>query len=318
MAKKTLSNLVTEFLEYLEIEKNRSQATIKNYDFYLRRFLEWSQLTKPESITLEMVKKYRLFLNRMTDDHGESLKKNTQNYHVIALRSFLKYLSKQDIKTLAPEKVELAKQPGRQVEFLERDELEKILEAPMLGIRDQEVGPIKKLIAFRDKAVLELLFCTGLRVSELAKLSKEDINLERDEFSVRGKGEKVRLVFLSDSAKHWLKEYLGLRKFDTSPYLLVSHDRAKKGRETDREKPITPRSIERIVDKYAKIAGLTKRVSPHTIRHSFATDLLSNGADIRAVQSMLGHASITTTQIYTHVTDKHLKDVYKKFHNKSD
>ena len=308
MTQNNLSQLKTEFLEYLEIERNRSQATIKNYDFYLDRFIQWAKVSSPSQIDLALIKKYRLYLNRMTDEKtGESLKKNTQNYHVIAVRSFLKYLAKQDIKTLAPEKIELQKQQERQVEFLEISDLEKMLEAPML-IKG------KKIIKFRDKAILEVLFSTGLRVSEIANLKKEDINLKREEFSVRGKGGKIRVVFLSNQARYHLEEYLKLRRMDTSPYLFVAHDRAKKGREED--SAISPRTIERIVEKYAKIAGITKRVTPHTLRHSFATDLLNSGADIRSVQAMLGHSSITTTQIYTHVTDKHLRDVYKKYHDK--
>ncbi len=301
MPNHSLSQLITDFLEYLEIERNRSQATIKNYDFYLRRFLDWAQISKPEKITQELVKKYRLFLNRLVDPLTEEpLKKSTQNYHVIALRSFLKYLAKQDIQTLAAEKVELAKQPERQVEFLERTELDKILAAPLLAVgAEQKNNPVRKIISFRDKAILELFFSTGLRVSELSKLTKENVNLNKEEFTVRGKGEKLRVVFLSPAAKHWLTEYLRLRTYDTSPYLFVSHDRAKLGREqaADREKPLTPRTIERLVAKYAKLAGLTKKISPHTLRHSFATDLLNNGADIRSVQSLLGHASITTTQV---------------------
>ena len=303
-----INNLITEFLEYLEIERNRSQATIRNYDFYLHRFVEFSKIKSPGQITLPLVKKYRIYLNRMEDDRtGEPLKKSTQNYHVIALRSFLKYLAKQDIETLAPEKIELQKQPDRQVEFLDEADLSKLMEAPML-IKGKDI--IKK----RDKAILETLFSTGLRVSELANLKIENINLKKDEFSVRGKGSKVRVVFLSDQAKYWIGEYLKARRMDVSPYLFVAHDRAKKGREPS---PLTPRSIERIIQKYAKVAGLTKKVTPHTLRHSFATDLLSSGADIRSVQAMLGHSSITTTQIYTHITDKHLKDIYKKYHGKN-
>ncbi|MFH1781641.1 MAG: site-specific tyrosine recombinase/integron integrase [Patescibacteria group bacterium] len=302
-----LKDLKTEFLEYLEIERNRSQATIKNYDFYLERFLEWSKLTDPAKIDLPVVKNYRLYLNRMTDEKtGEPLKKNTQNYHVIALRSFLKYLAKQDIETLSADKIELSKQPDRQVEFLEGAELEKILEAPL-----QIKGP--EIIKKRDKAIMELLFSTGLRVSEIAKLQKDDINLKKEEFSVRGKGSKIRVVFLSEQARYWLGEYLKMKQMDVSPYIFTAHDRAQKGRD---EKPITPRTVERIVEKYAKVAGITKKVTPHTLRHSFATDLLASGADIRSVQAMLGHSSITTTQIYTHITDKHLKEIYKKYHNK--
>ncbi len=308
-----LSKLVTEFLEYLEIERNRSQQTLKNYDYYLRRFLTLSEAKSPKDITTERVRKYRLQLNRITNPRtGEQLKKKTQNYHMIALRAFLKYLAKRDISTLAPEKIELAKQEDRQIEFLEPNELDRLMQAP-LASNGKEVA----ISQFRDKSILELLFSTGLRVSELANLKIESVNLKRDDFSVRGKGGKVRIVFLSEQAKYWVKQYLDKRT-DTSPYLFIAHDRAQKKRENDEARPITSRSIERMVQKYAKEAGIMKQITPHTLRHSYATDLLRNGADIRSVQSMLGHASITTTQIYTHVTDERLKEVYKKYHGKKD
>lgn len=307
-----LQKYITEFLEYLEIEKNRSQKTIQNYDFYLKRFVGWSGAKKPSDITDEAIRKFRLHLNRLENPRGGELKRSTQNYHVIALRSFLKYLAKRDVNTLAAERVELGRVPDRQVEFLDGDDLERLLEAP-LG----EVDPSKKnakpsLVEIRDKAILELLFSTGLRVSECATLKIRDVNLQRDEFTVRGKGQKLRVVFLSEQARHWLKEYLERRE-DISPFLFVSHDRAKKARE---ETPLTPRSIQRLINRYSRAAGITKHVTPHTMRHSFATDLLLNGADIRSVQSMLGHASITTTQIYTHITNKRLRETYEKYHDK--
>ncbi len=302
-----LDKQITNFLEYLEVDRGRSMRTIRNYDFYLRRFSEWAKHPKPAAIDRTMVHRYRLWLNRDVPGREEDqLKKSTQNYHIIALRSFLKYLARHDVKSLPPDQIELQKATMRQVSFLEVDELKRILAVPA---RDAE-----GLVALRDTAVLELLFATGMRVSELASLKIDGINLNRDEFSVRGKGDKVRVVFLSDTARAACKAYLAARR-DASPYLFVSHDRAKKGRaETG---PLTPRSIQRLVERYAKAAGITKRITPHTLRHTFATDLLMNGADIRAVQSMLGHASITTTQVYTHVTNKHLKDVHKKFHGKS-
>ncbi|MFH0818381.1 MAG: site-specific tyrosine recombinase/integron integrase [Patescibacteria group bacterium] len=315
MSNNSLSQLLNDFLEYLEIEKNRSQATIKNYDFYVNRFLKWANITDPKQITAEMVRKYRLYLNRLENTHsGENLKKNTQNYHSIALRTFLKYMAKRDVKTLAPEKIELAKQPERQIEFLEGQELEKILAVPLILEKKSEKHNHKLIIA-RDKAILELLFSTGMRVSEMAKLKIEDINLEKDEFSVRGKGSKIRVVFLSNQAKYWLKQYLKKRT-DLSPFLFTAHDKAQIRRSSKQDEPLTSRSVERIVQKYAKLAGITKKITPHTLRHSFATDLLNNGADIRAVQAMLGHSSITTTQIYTHITDKHLKEIFQNFHNK--
>lgn len=317
-----INDLFKDFLEYLEIEKNRSRATIKNYDYYVNRFLIWSKINNPSEITADLIRKYRIYLNRLENPKSEfGLKKSTQNYHAIALRTFLKYLAKRDIVALAPEKIELAKQPERQIEFLEGNDLKKILEAPLIikTGNDEEADKNKlthELIKLRDKAILELFFSTGLRVSELAKLKIEDLNLAQAEFSVRGKGGKIRVVFLSAEAKSWIKKYLEKRS-DFSPYLFVAQDFAQKGREKKEDKPLTTRSIERLVVKYAKVAGITKKITPHTLRHSFATDLLKNGADIRSVQAMLGHSSITTTQIYTHITDKHLKDIYEKFHDHS-
>lgn len=314
MPGKDLFQLVREFLEYLEIEKGRSSTTVENYQFYLERFAQWladnKSKSKPEQINQDIIREYRLWLNRLKDKTGANLKKNTQNYHLIALRSFLKYLAKRDIKTLSPEKIELAKISERSVEFLESSDLDKILEAP-LGSKNSEI--IKK----RDKAILETLFSTGLRVSELANLKTDQINLKKDEFTIRGKGDKPRIVFLSNQAKYWIDQYLKLRK-DDNPYLFISHDRAAKKRpkKEDQNEGLTPRSIQRLMEKYAKIAGITKHVTPHTMRHSHATDLLMNGADIRSVQAMLGHASITTTQIYTHITNQQLRDVHKAFHGR--
>jgi site-specific recombinase XerD len=297
---------ITDFLEYLEVERGRSRRTIANYDFYLRRFASWAKHPKLADISRELIHKYRLWLNRgIPGRDEETIKKSTQNYHLIALRSFLKYLARHDVKSLPAEQIELGKAPARIVSFLEQDELDRVLAMPAR----QSEG----LIALRDKAILELLFSTGTRVSELTNLKIDEVNLKRDEFTVRGKGDKVRVVFLSDAAKASLKSYLDKRR-DASPFLFVSHDRAKGGRED--VGPLTPRSIQRLVERYARAAGITKRITPHTLRHSFATDLLMNGADIRSVQSMLGHSSITSTQMYTHVTNAHLKDVHKKFHGR--
>ena len=307
---KTLPKLLLQFLEYLEIEKNRSQRTVKNYHFYITRFIDWLPNNKPETITSENVRNYRLWLNRLIDSHGEPLKKNTQNYHLIALRSFLKYLAKQDIQTLAPEKIELMKMPDRDVTFLLQDEIIRLMDAPY---KAHNSNP---LITLRDKAILELLFSSGMRVSELANLKKEDINLKIDEFTIKGKGGKNRIIFLSESAKRHIKAYLHKRR-DTNMWLFISHDKRTGNKKTNEsDMGLSPRSIQRSVTKYAKIAGITKPVTPHTLRHSFATDLLGNGADIRSVQTMLGHSSITTTQIYTHITDKQLKNIYKKFHGR--
>lgn len=301
---KSLDSLITDFLEYLEVERGRSQRTIRNYDFYLRRFSKWAKNPFPKKITRDVIHRYRLWLNRLSEGRDEvTLKKSTQNYHLIALRSFLKYLSRQDITSLPPEQIELAKQSKRTVEFLESEELNRLLSLA----KNHAEG----LIGLRDWAILELLFSTGMRVSELANLKIENINLNRDEFTVRGKGDKPRVVFLSDSAKSVLKNYL-TKRHDASPFMFVSHDRAKSGRKD--AGPITPRSVQRIVERYATEAGITKKITPHTLRHTFATDLLLSGADIRSVQSMLGHESITTTQVYTHITNKQMKDVHKKFH----
>lgn len=305
------ATLLSDFLTYLEVERNRSERTVKNYDFYLRRFFAWAKGIAPEKITLDNVRQYRVWLNRYKDERGRPMKKNTQNYHLIALRSFLKYLAKRDVKTLAPEKIELARMPERSVEFLDAPELERLLETPLLGGKAGDGG--YSLLQLRDKAILEMLFSTGLRVSELAGLTKTMVNLKREEFTVRGKGDKPRVVFLSNQARHWLQQYLERRR-DVEPHLFVSHDRAANGREYDGG--LTPRSIQRIVEHYARAAGITKRITPHTVRHTFATDLLRNGADIRSVQTLLGHSSITTTQIYTHITDERLKEVYNSFHAK--
>lgn len=312
-----LSNHLRNFLVYLEVEKGRSSRTISNYEFYLQRFINWTKNPDPKDVNDDVILQYRLYLNRLEDPQRGLLKKNTQNYHLIALRSFLKYLARKDIKTMAPEKIELAKQGSREPVFLESRDMEALLEAPMKS----EQSPI---LQARDRAILELFFSTGMRVSELANLEKDQINLARGEFSVRGKGDKVRVAFLSHQARHWLKNYLDMRK-DESSYMFIRHDRAaskipptplNKGGNEGGISALTPRSIERLVHRYALQAGITKNVSPHSLRHSFATDLLMNGADIRSVQSMLGHSSITTTQIYTHITNQQLRDVHKAFHGK--
>ena len=294
------------FLTYIEVEKNKSLLTRRNYDHYLTVFIEVTKLRKPGLLTLDDVRDFRLWLNRQTNAHGQPLKKSTQNYYLIALRSFLKYLAKNDVPSLTAEKIELAKTAERQVDFLEGEDLERFLNAPLQAEK-------KTLVSYRDKAILELLFSSGLRVSELVNLKKDNVNLQKDEFTVRGKGDKLRIVFLSPSAKMWVAEYLKRRK-DMLPHLLLRHDRA--GRRSQKPEPLTPRSVQRLVDHYSKVAGLTKRVTPHTLRHSFATDLLMNGADIRSVQAMLGHASIQTTQIYTHITNPRLREIYKKHHGK--
>lgn len=298
MAENSLKELKREFLEYLEIEKNRSPLTVRNYDQYLERFLGWAKAEKPADITAEAVRGFRIYLNRYTDEKGRGIKKITQDYYVIAIRGFLRFLAKRDIEVLSSEKVELGKTKDRQVEFLELEEVARLLQA----------ARGEKLENLRDTAILELLFSTGLRVSELIRLDIGSVNLRSGEFAVRGKGDKIRLVFLSTSAKIALNEYL-MRRKDLSPALFV---RIQKSGEPSR---LTARSVERIVKKYAARAGIVKKITPHTLRHSFATDLLRNGADLRSVQEMLGHSNITTTQVYTHVTNKHLKDIHDRFHS---
>ncbi len=300
-----IKKLITEFLEYLEIEKGCSPLTIRNYDFYLQRFIKQSKISSPQEITKELIRQFRLWLSRLKNYHQDNLSLATQNYHLIAIRCFLKHLAIKDIISLAPEKIELAKTGERQISFLEGDDLEKLLNAP-LQVKQREI------LTCRDKAILELLFSTGLRVSELTNLKKENVNLNKDEFSVRGKGQKWRLVFLSNQAKCWLKKYLEKRT-DIDPSLFIRYDRAAKS--DQKSLGITPRSVQRLVQKYSKVAGLTRKITVHTLRHSFATDLLSNGANLRAVQELLGHRNITTTQIYTHVTNEHLREIYQNFHD---
>lgn len=311
----SLEELIGEFLEYCEIEKGHSDLTIRNYDHYLNRFLEYARKErrkenlKPGDITLELVRKYRLYLNRLDAGHGEAIKKITQNYHIIALRAFLKYLAKKDIPTLAAEKVELSDATKKSFTFLEITEIENLLQAP------EKFPNQNPLITLRDKAILETLFSTGLRVSELVNLDRRQVNLERGEFMIRGKGDKERIVFLSNSAKEAISEYLKKRKDSYQP-LFIHIGGAQDKYEEGEYMRLTARSVQRLIKKYAKLAGITKEVTPHVMRHSFATDLLINGADIRSVQSMLGHSSITTTQIYTHITDKQLREVHKAFHGK--
>jgi len=292
--------LKRQFLEYIEIERGRAVKTIENYDHYLTRFFTQMNITEISDITDSSVREFRMWLNRQPGAGGSSMKRRTQNYYLIALRAFLKYLRKRDIDGMSPEKIELAKTPERSLDLISPAELNRLMDA---ASGDDERS-------LRDKAIMELLFSTGLRVSELCSLDT-DLDLTRDEFSIRGKGDKVRVVFLSPAAKDAVRAYLKARK-DMEEALFVSVPR--KGKSPTR---LTPRSIELLMKTYAAKAGITKKVTPHVLRHSFATDLLSNGADIRSVQQLLGHASINTTQIYTHVTDAHLREVHKKFHSRS-
>lgn len=306
----TLTELKREFLEYLEIEKGRSILTVRNYDHYLTRFLDYVKHNDPKKLTENEVREYRLWLNRQPGTkvgrNVDTLKRKTQNYYLIALRAFLKYMRKKGIESLNPERIELAKVPERSLDLISPTELNRLMDSP----------DTNTLRGLRDKAILELLFSTGLRVSELCALSQEDVDLTRDEFSVRGKGDKVRVVFLSDTARNAIKAYLKERK-DFDDAMFIQYGKIHKKEEVkNKELRLTSRSVQRIIKRYATIAGITRKVTPHVIRHSFATDLLSNGADLRSVQALLGHANIATTQIYTHVTDKHLRDIHKKFHSR--
>lgn len=307
-----ITELQRQFLEYLEIERGRSVKTVEAYDRFLTRFFAHTKITDPKNITEEHVREYRLWLNRQPGTkHGrtvETLKRRTQNYYLIALRAFLKYLRKRGIESLSPEKIELAKTPERSLDLISPTELERLMKAP----------DTTTLVGLRDKAMLELLFSTGLRISELCALNIDDVDVTRDEFSVRGKGDKVRVVFLSDAAKRAVTQYVKARK-DMDDALFVQYGKAagragKKGAAKDLR--LSPRSIQRLLKHYATKAGITRKVTPHVIRHSFATNLLTNGADLRSVQALLGHAHIGTTQVYTHVTDAHLREVHKKFHGR--
>lgn len=306
----SLHNLKQEFLEYLEIEKGRSLHTVSNYDHYLTRFLDYAKTDDSKRVSESMVREYRLWLNRQpgtkTGRTTDTLKRKTQNYYLIALRAFLKYLRRRGVDSLNPERIELAKVSERSLDLISPAELDRLMKAPDLATPQ----------GLRDRAILELLFSTGLRVSELCSLSIEDVDLSRDEFSVRGKGDKVRVVFLSDSARDALKKYLKERK-DMDDAMFVQYGKnLKNAKKDNKDLRLTPRSVQRIIKRYATMAGITRKVTPHVIRHSFATDLLSNGADLRSVQALLGHAHIGTTQIYTHVTDKHLRDIHKKYHSR--
>ena len=301
-----VSEALTDFLEHLEIEGGRSQNTIRNYSLYLERFIEFAGDIEVVKITSEMIRRYRLWLNRYKNDNdGKALSILTQSYHLIALRGFLTYLSRRDIPSLSADKIILPKTVRKQVTFLQYDEVVNLIDNIPL---DSEQG-------LRDRAIIELLFSSGLRVSELVNLNRDHINLKRREFMVRGKGQKDRPVFVSQHAAEQVENYLQARQ-DSLPALFLNYSRRSTKPTTSGDyRRLSARSIRRMISHYARLAGITKHVSPHTMRHSFATDLLMNGADLRSVQSLLGHSSISTTQVYTHVTDQHLKDIHERFHS---
>ncbi len=310
-----VQELIYDFVESLEVEKGRSRRTAENYERYLLRFLEIAgEITgknydlEPNDITQEVLRKFRLRLNRLENERGEGLEPITQAYHLIALRGFLKYLAQRGVRSLDPSLVELPHIVRKQVTFLHYDEIEKLLSEIDLNT---EAG-------LRDRAIIELLFSGGLRVSELVGLNRDSVNLERREFVVRGKGSKDRPIFISKAAAERVQDYLDARTDSLAPLFLNNSRNLQAVDTSGNYRRLTTRSVERIVQKYARMAGITKHVSPHTLRHSFATDLLMNGADIRSVQTMLGHADISTTQIYTHVTDAHLKEVHEKFHSDTE
>lgn len=300
-----LSDAIVDFLEYLEVERGRSLKTAENYHLYLNRLMEFQGDIEVGKINVELVRKWRLWLNRYKNEAGNTLSTMTQSYHLIALRSFLTYCSKRDIETLAPNKIELPKTKHKQVTFLNSDEVLRMVNK--ISLEDSK--------GLRDRAIVELLFSSGLRVSELVALNRDHINIKRREFMVRGKGDKDRPVFISAEAARHIENYMETRNDSLKPLFISYRDVTPQHLDTTGDfRRLTSRSIQRIVKHYALAAGITKHVSPHTMRHSFATDLLMNGADLRSVQSMLGHSNISTTQVYTHVTDQHLKEVHEKFH----
>ncbi|MBI4994013.1 tyrosine-type recombinase/integrase [Candidatus Wolfebacteria bacterium] len=296
-----INKLFQNYLNYLEIEKNRSPKTRENYERYLKSFFKFAKIKSEIDITNDIVRDFRIFLARSKNEKGEYYKKTTQSYYIIALRNFLKFLIKNEYKVLAPDMIELPKTPSRQIEIVEYKDLERLLSSP-------KGGDLKNL---RDKAILEILFSTGLRISELCALSRY-FDIDRGEITVRGKGDKLRVVFLSERAKESLKNYLAKRT-DAEEAMFVSLTKAKNSKIIGR---ILPRTIQRLVSFYARKAGVMGKISPHQLRHQFATDLLIGGADLRAVQELLGHSSITTTQIYTHLTNKALREVHKSFHGR--
>lgn len=309
MTDSNLDQLLIRYLEYLEVERQVSQYTIRNYHHYLSRFVEWlDEVHLPHSvqkIDLNLISKYRLYLAHYIDEQNRSLSKVTQAYHVIAIRSWLKWMIKHDVSVMAPEKIELPKGESHSLKFLTSEQLERLLAQPKLAT----------VAGLRDRTILEVLFSTGLRVSELTRLNRDQVNVEKREFGVMGKGRKIRVVFLSERAARWVERYEFTRKDAWEP-MFIRYSRKKEPVTSDGEKMrLTPRSVQRIVEKYRKMARLPIPITPHGLRHTFATDLLSHGAGLREVQEMLGHKNVATTQIYTHVTNPQLKAIHEKYHS---
>jgi site-specific recombinase XerD len=304
-----LGKKIEDFLDYLEVEKGFSSLTIRNYRHYLKRFAVWFLGKKAgaqvEDITADAIKDYRLYLARFKDAKEKPLSRKTQGYHAIAIRSFLRWLTKNDYQVLAPDKIDLPKNEEREIKFLNGSQVERLLNAPSASTKNGK----------RDRAILEVLFSTGLRVSELTKLDRDKINLEKREFGVVGKGGKARVVFLSTRASEAIKAYLRARDDHYKP-LFIRHKGLVDPSTPSEKMRLTPRSVQRLIKKYSQKIKLPVEVTPHVMRHSFATDLLMAGADLRSVQEMLGHKNVATTQIYTHITNRHLKDIHQAFHGK--
>lgn len=309
MNKSEINKLINDYLEYLEVEKNSSKLTIRNYKHYLNRFWDWlnkyKRSLKMEDIEMADVRRFRLYLSRLTDRFGNRLSLSTQSYHVIALRSFLKWAARNDLDVLSAEKIDLPKTESRSLKFLNEAQIDRLLSMPRIS---DERG-------LRDRAILELLYSTGLRVSEIVKLNREKIDFKTKEFGIIGKGRRARVVFVSDRAAKWLKKYFESREDDWKP-AFIRYARGKDAmQEGGEDMRLTVRSVQRVVEKYRRRAKLSVDITPHGLRHTFATDLLSHGAGLREVQEMLGHKNVSTTQIYTHVTNPQLKKVHEKFHS---
>lgn len=309
LQKKPIDQLIIDFLEHLEVERNCSQLTLRNYAHYLHRFADWLSSQKKAhkigDIDQSVIRQYRIFLSRHTDEKGHGLSTVTQSYHIISLRSFLRWLVKNDVDVVSPEKIDLPKAKSQSLKFLKQEQIDRLMEAP----------DISELPGLRDRAILEVLFSTGLRVSELAKLNRSRVDFNTKEFGVIGKGGRARVVFLSDEASRWLNRYFDERDDSWEPAFIRYAKSMIPEKPDGEDLRLSVRSIQRIVEKYRKLAKLPVDITPHGLRHTFATDLLFHGAGLREVQEMLGHKNISTTQVYTHVTNPQLRNVHKKFHS---